>query len=69
MTQDQHQDSDLTIAFNDSQIERRRSHKFQGVEINDDLTLENYRSALANKVPKRIDPLKNSCNSLIYFLE
>ena len=52
------QDSDLTIAFNDSQIERRRSHKFQGVEINDDLTLENYRSALANMVPKRIDPLK-----------
>ena len=34
-----------------------------------DLTLENYRSALANKVPKRIDPLKNSCNSLICFLE
>ena len=56
MIQDQHQDSDLTIAFNDSQIERIRSHKFQGVEINADLTLENYRNALANKVPKRIDP-------------
>ena len=69
MIQDQHQGSDLTIAFNDSQIERIRSHKFQGVEINVDLTLENYPNALANKAPKRIDPLKSSCNSLICFLE
>ena len=28
VTKDQHQDSDLTIALNDSQTERVRSHKF-----------------------------------------
>ena len=38
MIQDQHQDNDLTIALNDSQIERSyiRSRKFHGVEIDDD---------------------------------
>ena len=56
--QDQHQDSDLSIALNDSQIERVRSHKFLGVEIDDDLTFENHCIALAQKVSKRIGLLK-----------
>lgn len=49
LNQDQHQDSDLSIALNDSQTERVRSHKFLGVEIDDDLTFENHCIALAQK--------------------
>ena len=50
LNQDQHQDSDLSIALNDSQIERVRSHKFLGGEIDDDLTFENHCIALSQKV-------------------
>ena len=51
-------DSDLSTALNDSQIERVRSHKFLGVEIDDDLTFENHCITLAQKVSKRIGLLK-----------
>ena len=44
--------------MNDSQIERVRSHKFLGVEIEDDLTFENHCIALAQKVSKIIGLLK-----------
>ena len=55
MNNDQNRDDDfLTITLNDSQIETVRSHKFLGVEIDDDLDFEDHCEAIANKVSKSV---------------
>ena len=47
------------IILNGSRIERVRSHKFLGIEIDDNLDFEDHCNALTKKVSKRIGLLKH----------